>query len=178
MDFDLDIVNHAEEEEVWTKMRREGRGHQQCYVKHPFLSLPSLVSSCNDGSKYCWWCKQKQYWFKSTRVAIIGQGKSSNNANTSSLRVHLKKQGGEKPVWVCILLCESFEDAFENTQWGEFEQMQPLWICLLWPLCVMDTFENTHRRKKVTMRPFRQAIWGDISKHTVEKRQTNVQPVW
>ena len=31
-----------------------------------------------------------------------------------------------QPMWLCIILCEHFEDTFENAQWWKVKQMQPM----------------------------------------------------
>ena len=63
------------------------------------------------------------------------------SSQASYLRRHLTKHNGEKvkqmqPTWLCIFLCTSFENTFENAQWrikkglnnsATLGQMSPMW---------------------------------------------------
>ena len=68
------------------------------------------------------------------------------------------------------------EYTVEKAQWRKAQQMQPMWFCVLYGRQFEDTFVNAQWRKKqtnatcVTVHPFRQEIWGDIWKRTVEKK--------
>ena len=84
-------------------------------------------------------------------------------------------------VWLCVYIHTSFEDTFENSLWGILSKCN---------LCDNASSQATHLRRhlklhsgkipdvtSVALHSLRQAIWGDIWKHTVEKSRINVNSV-
>ena len=74
---------------------------------------------------------------------------ASSNQNPKIVIVAVREGVKSKPMWLCIFLCTSFEDTYENPQWRKVEQMQPMWL--------------------ITMAILMQAIWEDILKLTVQE---------
>ena len=80
-------------------------------------------------------------------------------------------------VWLCVYIHTSFEDTFENSLWGISSKCN---------LCDNASSQATHLRRhwklhsgkipdvtSVALHSLRQAIWGDIWKHTVRKSKCN-----
>jgi hypothetical protein len=51
---------------------------------------------------------------------------ASSNQNPKIVIVAVREGVKSKPMWLCIFLCTSFEDTYENPQWRKVEQMQPM----------------------------------------------------
>ena len=88
-----------------------------------------------------------------------------------------------QPMRLCILLCNRFEETFENTQWRKVKQMQPVSLCILWCRQFEETFENPQWRKVKQMQPMHLCIlWGKRLEETFENTQwgkaKQMQPVW
>ena len=100
------------------------------------------------------------------------------SSRASVLKAHFKMHGRKfkqmRPVWLCILAGKQFEETFENAQWRKVKQMQPVWLCILTGKQFEETFENAQWRKvnatNATLYPHRQAIWGDISVISVQRK--------
>ena len=54
-------------------------------------------------------------------------------------------------MWLCILM--SFEDTFENAQWGKVKQMQAMWLSILSGRPFEEPHENAQWRKVKQMQP-------------------------
>ena len=60
---------------------------------------------------------------------------------------HWRKFNQMQPMWLCILIGRQSEETFENTQWGKSQKVQPAWLCIFQWRCSQDTSENAEWRK-------------------------------